>query len=184
MPPLKDLLQGKYIVCSCEGHAEQAVVDLLLDSRRLCFRREDLIGGECTQIRKGAHLAREFLNMETEKDIAIVRVLDRPKEKLVLPKIYEMRGDIQTFNIVTQPEIEILHIIDEGLFEKFRHQRDLKKPSAYCKRHIAQTKQKQIKSREFICRRYEGNLDRLAAAIRRYRALVSQEDYCLADLLC
>lgn len=33
----------KYIACICEGSAEAAIIDILLDNRLLRFTREDLL---------------------------------------------------------------------------------------------------------------------------------------------
>ena len=38
---------GKYIACICEGGAERAILDLLLDNYKLIFEREDLIEEVC-----------------------------------------------------------------------------------------------------------------------------------------
>ncbi len=34
---------GKYIACICEGGAERAIIDLLLDNHKLIFEREELM---------------------------------------------------------------------------------------------------------------------------------------------
>lgn len=34
---------GKYTACICEGGAERAIIDLLLDNHKLIFEREELI---------------------------------------------------------------------------------------------------------------------------------------------
>ena len=34
---------SKYIACICEGAAEQAVIELLLDSNKLIFRYDDML---------------------------------------------------------------------------------------------------------------------------------------------
>ena len=34
---------AKYTACICEGAAERAIIDLLLDKKKLIFEREDLI---------------------------------------------------------------------------------------------------------------------------------------------
>ena len=41
---------SKYIACLCEGSAENAVMDLLLDDDRLKFTRDDLLEGEVLTI--------------------------------------------------------------------------------------------------------------------------------------
>lgn len=90
MQTLTEVLRDRYIVCSCEGNAEQAIIDLLLDAEWLCFSRASLIDKGCTQVRSGEKIAEKFLRMEMEKDIVIVRVLDRAKERFVLPRAHRM----------------------------------------------------------------------------------------------
>ena len=48
----------KYIACICEGGAERAILDLLLDNHKLKFEHEDLIEEEVLRCRS----AREFEN--------------------------------------------------------------------------------------------------------------------------
>ncbi len=180
---LKDELYGKYIICSCEGNAEQAAIDLLIYGNRLCFGKEDLMDGQCTQIRTGKHIAETFLSIEAERDIAILRILDRPKEKLVLPRIYRLGMNIPVFDVITRPEIEILHIIACNRYQDFKSQRELS-ASAYCKSLFAQGRNRpKIKSKEFMYQQYEEDLDSLVHAITEYKRLTDQQEYCLADLL-
>lgn len=42
----------KYIACICEGGAERAILDLLLDYDKLIFSRKDLIEEEILKLRK------------------------------------------------------------------------------------------------------------------------------------
>lgn len=183
--PLKEQLKGKYVICSCEGAAEEAIMDLLIDNGLLCFCREDLISGVCTRIRTGEHLARQFLGTEMEREIAILRILDREKEQIKLPKAYKMRGDVSIFDIVTKPEIEILHIIDANLYDDFKAPRNKGvKASAYCKGHLEMRNNvRDPKSKRFIVQRYADNPARLIEAIRRHRQIVQQKAYSLFDLL-
>lgn len=178
---LKDLLAGKYIICSCEGVAEKTVIDLLLDSGRLCFERKDLVRESCTRIRTGTKIAQEFLNQEYEKDIAIIRILDREKENLKLPRIYAIRDDIFVFNIVTKPEIEILHIYAEDVELEYGKQKNRGlKPSEFCKKYFCSTS---IKSEQFIKQLYINNIDKLIYAIEKYERKIQQKAYCLNDLI-
>lgn len=180
---LKDFLFGKYIICACEGIAEESIIDLLLDNDKLCFKRDDLVQKKCTRIRTGDKIASEFLNQEYEKDIVILRILDRENEKFKLPKVYKQNSRIVFFNIVTKPEIEILHIMAESLMNDFehqkRHQKNLK-PSAYCKSRFPNWT---VKSKEFIIKRYADNLDELVGAILLYRNKVHQSNHYLSELL-
>lgn len=181
---LNDFLVGKYILCVCEGIAEESIIELLLDNDKLCFSRRNLINQMCTRIRNGERLASEFLCKEYEKDITILRILDRENEKLTLPKVYRHNKHISVINIVTKPEIEFLHIIAENLENDFerhkRHQRNLK-PSEYCKSHFSQN----VKSQDFILQLYSNNIDKLTDAILSYKSKVKllESSHYLSELL-
>ena len=50
----------KYIACICEGGAERAILDLLLDNHKLKFEHEDLIEEEVLRCRR-LYMVNEFL---------------------------------------------------------------------------------------------------------------------------
>lgn len=182
---MKEMLRGKYILCVCEGQAEEAIIDLLLDNNKLCFGRQDLVRGKCTRIRQGDRLAREFLGQEYEKEVVILRILDRERERLKLPKAYDRRVD--SISIVTKPEIEILYIIAEGLENEFelrkRHKKDLK-ASEFCQAHFREQQKKlNVKSRDFIETMYGNNISQLVGAIVKYQNSRQQQSRCLGELL-
>ena len=52
---------GKYIACICEGGAERAILDLLLDSHKLIFKREELIEEEVLRCRSGKESSESLL---------------------------------------------------------------------------------------------------------------------------
>lgn len=52
---------GKYIACICEGGAERAILDLLLDSHKLIFKREELIEEEVLRCRSGKEFEKRYL---------------------------------------------------------------------------------------------------------------------------
>lgn len=162
---------------------------MLLDSNKLCFNRDDLVRGKCNQIRKGEDIAQEYLRQEYERDIVILRILDREKEKFKLPKPYSLNKNISVINIVTRPEIEILHILSEGLKEDFernkRHKKNLK-PSEFCQGYFSTRNKgriRSVKSAEFVNFMYGEHIDKLIDAIEQYHRNEQQEAYSLWDLL-
>ena len=127
-PVLSDLISDKTIVCSCEGTSEESIIDLLLDNGKLCFSRCDLVDEKITRIREGTEIAQEFLGREYSKDIVIFRIIYREKDSFKIPRDYTLNRKISDFAIVTKPEIEILHIIAEGMLDEYmRRQRKEKK---------------------------------------------------------
>ena len=43
---------SKYIACICEGAAEQAIIECLLDANKLIFTYDDMIEGEVIHVEK------------------------------------------------------------------------------------------------------------------------------------
>ena len=176
-------LTGKYIICSCEGVAEETIIDILLDNDRLCFKRDDLIGKKSTRIREGKNIAREYLCRAYEREIVILRILDRETEKFSLPKIYEERKNISVINIVTKPEIEILHIIADGLMDEFKNQKKLKASEYYKSCLSKQGVHCHVKSEAFVRAKYADDVEKLIAAIEEQSRVIEQKAPHLWDLI-
>lgn len=102
----------RYIACICEGGAERAILDLLLDAHKLIFEREDLIEEEVLRCRSGREFEKRYLRKEFTDKITIYRVLDSRSERFNLSKVYELKVDVK--NVITAPEIEKLIICNEG----------------------------------------------------------------------
>lgn len=72
---LHEGLKDKYIICSCEGKAEQAIIDLHLDADALIFKRVDLVGKKCTMIRSASRIEEEYLHTAYNRPVVILRIL-------------------------------------------------------------------------------------------------------------
>lgn len=57
-----DHLKKEYVICICEGAAEQAIIELLLDHNSLVFAHDNLVGREITRKRKSSEIQSAFLN--------------------------------------------------------------------------------------------------------------------------
>ena len=102
---------SKYIACICEGAAEQAVIELLLDSNKLIFRYDDMLENEVIRCRSAQKFEERYLRKGFTEKITILRILDSHRENFNLSRAY--RGKIDVINIVTAPEIEMLMIYAE-----------------------------------------------------------------------
>ena len=51
----------KYVACICEGAAEKAVMEILLDADKLIFKRDDLLEGELLRCRSGKNFEEQHL---------------------------------------------------------------------------------------------------------------------------
>ncbi len=173
---------GKYIACICEGGAEKAILDLLLDNHKLIFEREDLIEEEVLRSRSAREFEERYLRKGFAEKITIYRILDSRSEKFSLSKAYEHKVDVK--NVITAPEIEKLIICNEGRYrdyEKEARKNPRLKPSTYCKSTL---KYKNVKSYDFV-KEYFSDMQVLINALHEYRRIskVRANEMTIWDLL-
>lgn len=79
---------GRYVACICEGGAERAILDLLLDNHKLIFERKELIEEEVLRCRSGKEFEERYLRKGFTDKITIYRILDSRSERFNLSKAY------------------------------------------------------------------------------------------------
>ncbi len=169
-----------YVLCICEGNAEEDIINWLLEEQLLIFDRDDLIFGNVTRIRSAEKIQEKFLALHFEKPVIILRILDSTKENFRLGKAYESRYKDKVFNIITKPEIEILIIIHKGDYEKYTNQyKSEVKPSKFCQKEYGIKNPKKIGITQKIFIRQE----RLVEAIKKYNTYNKSNELCLNDIL-
>ena len=168
---------AKYKACICEGSAEAAIIDILVDYGLLIFPREEMLDEKVIRCRNAKRFEEQYLRKGFPAQISIIRILDSRREEFRLSRAYEHKIDV--INVITAPEIEMLIIHSEGMYDRFK--RSGKKPSEFCK---AELKMERVKSYEFV-KDYFRNPQKLVDAIRAYRrtANIPKDEYSLADLL-
>ena len=168
---------AKYKACICEGSAETAIVDILLDNNLLIFTREEMLEEEVIRCRDGKRFEEKYLRKGFLEKISVIRILDSRREHFKLSKAYEHKVDV--INVITAPEIEILIIFNEDKYKEFK--KSGKKPSDFCKEDLKMTS---VKSYKFV-KDYFSESDVLVAAIKRYHEIskIQKGEYTLLDLL-
>ena len=167
-----DHLKEEYVICICEGAAEQAIIELLLNHNSLVFARDNLVGREITRKRKASEIQSSFLNRDYQRRVNILRILDSKKDSFKLSPLYAERFPVH--NIYTRPEIEMLLIIAEGQSKKYlQKEKSRYKPSTYCAEVLFP--RERIKSCDFI-QNYFADIDKLHDAIRLYHERVGKRD--------
>ncbi|MES0412921.1 hypothetical protein ABMC10_16205 [Anaerostipes caccae] len=167
----------KYIACICEGSAERAIIDLLLENNRLIFKREDLLEEEVLKCRKGKEFEERYLRKGFLNKITVYRILDSRRERFNLSNAYKEKVDV--INVITAPEIEMLIILNEGKYSEFK--KFGKKPSDYCKIKL---KYSNVKKYEFV-KKYFSNIDVLINSIHEYSRItrINDSEKTIGDLL-
>lgn len=168
---------AKYVACICEGAAESAIIDILLDNNLLMFQREDMLDEKVIRCRDGKTFEIRYLRKGFDDKISVIRILDSHNENFNLGKAYQYKVDV--INVVTAPEIEMLIILNEGMYRQFK--KSGKKPSDYCKEDM---KMPYVKSYDFV-KEYFRNPMVLVNAIEKYKQVskTKKGEYTLSDLI-
>lgn len=170
-------MNNAIIACICEGAAEQAIMDILLENEAIIFKKEQLLDEKIIRTRSAKNFEQNYLRKSFINKIRLYRILDSRRERFNLSKLYKEK--VEVINIVTAPEIEILIIHSEDKYDDFKNSN--KKPSEYCKQDL---KYSEAKSYNFV-REYFSNTQKLVAAIEQYqqKAKIKPGEKTLFDLL-
>lgn len=168
---------SKYVACICEGGAEYAIMNILLDADKLIFDRDSLLDGEIIRCRDAKTFESTYLRKGFNSKITVLRILDSRREKFKLSAAYAQK--VNVINVITAPEIEMLIILCEGRYDEFK--KSGKKPSDFCKIDL---KMKNVKSVNYVTD-YFNDIEKLLFAIREYHRIanIPKREYALCDLL-
>ena len=155
---------AKYKACICEGAAENAIMDILLDEELLVFSREEMLEESVIRCRDGKKFEQKYLRKGFAEKISVIRILD---------------SRIDVINVITAPEIEMLIIFAENQYKEFK--KSGKKPSDFCKENLRMS---DVKSYDYVFN-YFSNSGILVEAIKEYHrtAKIPKGEYTLLDLL-
>lgn len=170
----------------CEGPNELAIINLLLDAELLNFSRDDLLG-------LSAYFARQIDKstvVQTQLrlyngDLEIIRIGDKITDKLRIPKDCEKRIS-SVMKYCTKPELEMLLIISEDLFDEFNKVKSSTKPKDFAKTHIRCGNKRYNNSTQFYIDFYYGYEMSLVDAIKGYAQKNKShkgDEHYLAELL-
>ena len=168
---------SKYKACICEGAAESAIIDILVDNDLLIFSRSEMLDESVIRCRSAKRFEERYLRKGFDNQISVIRILDSRREAFRLSEAYAHKIDV--INVITAPEIEMLLIHNEGAYERFK--RSGKKPSEFCKIDL---RMHDVKSYDFV-KEYFRNPETLVKAIKEYRrtANIPNGEYTLLDIL-
>ena len=168
---------SQYKAVICEGSAENAIIDILLDCHKLIFDRSELIEEAVLRTRSATSFESRYLRKGFKSKITIIRILDSRNENFKISKAYANKIDI--INVITAPEIEMLIILNENKYNEYK--KSGKKPSIFCKDIL---KFKNVKSYDFVYNYFQ-NPEDLIQSIKEYTRIskIKANEYTLNDLL-
>lgn len=172
------------ILIMCEGSNELQIINMLLDAGKLCFTKDDLLDLRPFQARQltSSHIKPALDAYHGE--LVIYRIGDKLTDNLKIPKEYSNIVNIQKF--CTLPELEMLLIIAEGLFNEYQKVKSTQSPKKFCKNNIVFNRQRYDNSSAFYEKYFSERIDLLVDAIKQYRHLHhthTKEEGYLSDLL-
>lgn len=187
---VRKLLRSRFVLFSCEGTAEGAVMQRLYDEDALVVPRERVVVDPMmftpyTRQRKADSIARTFFANSYEgygaSGLLIARIVDSRAGRFVLPRRWNKNVAVESF--FTRPEIEMLVIHTEGAYGAWqkacRRDRQLR-PSEFCKGQLGLAK---VKEAVFLRDCWDAH--DLTAAIKSYDEHRSRKDgeLSLGDLI-
>lgn len=170
----------------CEGPNELAIVRILINSGLFIYSESDLLGltpFHARQISTSGQVKAE-LNQYNDK-VEIIRIGDKQSDTLKIPAEYKDKI-ISVKKFCTKPELEILLIIAEGLWDEYIKVKSKVKPKEFAKKNISINGKRYDNSTEFYNLYFADRQRLLCDVIRKYHKLnkshAKDEGY-LAELL-
>ena len=174
----------KYLMM-CEGRNEKAIMNLLLDAKKLKITRDDLIELTPFNVRQLGNPTIISMLKNYNKEVTVLRIGDSQRDKLIIPdELKDIVSPNRIYKYCTLPEIEMLLIINEGLYSEFLKSND--KPKEFAKKNIRYNKTKYDQSSEFFVNYYGGRrMANLIDNLKKYKNLKkhNKDQLYLADLL-
>lgn len=174
----------KYLIL-CEGNNERVLIDLLLDADKLKICRDELIGLTPFNVRQ---LTNPYMISQVKmynEPVIVYRIGDTQREKLKISKeIRHLVSEENIYKYCTLPELEILLIINEGMYKDFLKSK--MNPKSYAKSHIIYHKTRYDQSSSFLKCYYETRLDLLIENLKAYKHLKkhkNKDELYLIDLI-
>ena len=118
------------ILLACEGQSEVYLLNGLIKRGYLSFDCPLLLD-EPIHLRQLVKIAPIINSLPVDEEIIIYRIGDTLKDDLSLTK-FKMRSEhIKTYKVCTKTEVEILVIINEGLYSEFSKAPKNTKPKSF-----------------------------------------------------
>lgn len=163
-------MTSKYSAIICEGSAEQAIIEILLENNCLIIENDDyLINNGPIRTRSAKNFCDNYMGKNYGSKIDLIRIIDSKNENLNFGsakcrKIFEAK--IEVINVITPPEIELLIIVSEDKYDNFIKSY-CSKPSDYCKKEL---KMRDVKSLAFV-KEYFSDVNKLLDAIKKVHSI-------------
>ena len=163
------------VVLAGEGHCEVTLVTKLIEDGQLIFSYDDILDNRVIHLRQPIKIAPLINILDINEKITFYRIGDTQNDEFDTSCFGELRRkNIEVIKVCTTPEIEILIIINENLYNDYKKVQNKISPKEYVKIHV----KKYSSFDDYI------NSHDMTNAIREYKRLKKKKgDIYLADLL-
>ena len=164
------------IVLACEGKCEVKLLTKLIENNCLVFDIKNILDRRPLHIRQPQSITPLINILPIEEDIIFYRIGDTQNDDFDLSCFGDIRkAHIVVKKICTKPEIEILIIISEGLFEEYNKHKSKMMPKQFVKSFV----------RDYIDFEHYIDSHDISYAIKEYKRIKNhkKDEFYLADLL-
>ena len=174
----------KYLVL-CEGTNEVCIINLLLKHNKLKFGIDDLVSLKPFNARQLSNPTIKSELRVYNRPVEVLRIGDTQRDKFSIPRdLNDIVSKDRIYKYCTLPELEILIILNEGLYKQF--QKSKESPKTFAKRNIIYNNRRYDQSSDFLEMYYGGKrINMLTKNIIDYKHLKKhkKDEFYIADLL-
>lgn len=162
-------------VLGCEGPSEVQLMLDLLDKGVLIFDKKEILDRRPIHFRQPREIAALIDTLPIDEEIVFYRIGDTQKDEYNLSYFRARKDRITIIKVCTKPELEILIIINEGLYDEFLKEKSKTMPKQFVKTHVKDY----TNFNDYL------NAHDLRFAIDEYKRLKKNDknEMCLADLI-
>lgn len=175
----------KYLIM-CEGSNELTIINMLLENNKLKIKNDDLINLVPFNAKQLSNPTIMSFLTTYNKPVTVLRIGDTQRDRFPIPR--ELKHIVSKDRIIkycTLPELEILLIINEGMYTQFIKSGE-KKPKTFAKRNIIYNKIRYDQSNDFLRMYYGGKrITCLINSLKEYKRLKkhNNDEKYLIDLV-
>ena len=123
-------------VLGCEGQCEVLLVADLLSKGVLIFEKKDILDRRPIHFRQPREIAPLIDTLPLEEEIVFYRIGDTQNDEYNLTCLSARKDKIKIVKVCTKPELEILIIINEGLYDEYLKQKSKMMPKQFVKTYV------------------------------------------------
>ena len=123
-------------VLGCEGASEVLVMLDLIEKDLLIFDKKEILDRRPIHFRQPREIAALIDTLPIDEEIVFYRIGDTQKDDYNLSYFSARKDKITVVKVCTKPELEILIIINEGLYDEYLKQKSKMMPKQFVKIYV------------------------------------------------